>query len=203
MGVEFSLVSKIKRRNEWDKKADLGVLVGYQDVGYKVLLNNKVIVAKHVDIIEENVKLIGFKENYEIDENNLIDNEINQKLQNEIEENQDNEFDENEINKKNADNLHITKNENLKVLRSSERKKSPVNKYGNPITNCIYVNYVSVDTPENYNDAINRNDSDKWQEAMNYENECLNANDTWNLVKKPKDREVLDLKWIYTKKGRR
>ena len=35
-----------------------------------VLTNNRVIVAKHVDIIEENVKLVGFGDNDEINENN-------------------------------------------------------------------------------------------------------------------------------------
>jgi len=30
-------------------------------VGYRVLINNKVIIARHVDIIEEDVNLIGFK----------------------------------------------------------------------------------------------------------------------------------------------
>jgi len=28
-----------------------------------VLINNKVIIARHVDIVEENVNLIGFKNN--------------------------------------------------------------------------------------------------------------------------------------------
>ena len=28
------------------KKADMGILLGYSDVGYRVLLNNKIIVAR-------------------------------------------------------------------------------------------------------------------------------------------------------------
>ena len=35
------------------------ILLGYSDVGYRVLLNNKIIVARHVVIVEENVKCIG------------------------------------------------------------------------------------------------------------------------------------------------
>lgn len=37
----------------------LGILVFYRNVGYRVLINNKVIVARHVDIFEENVKFLG------------------------------------------------------------------------------------------------------------------------------------------------
>ena len=66
----FVRVPEIKRKSKWDRKADLGVLVGYDSVGYRVLTNNRVIVAKHVDIIEENVKLVGFGNNDEINENN-------------------------------------------------------------------------------------------------------------------------------------
>ena len=35
---------------------------------------------------------------------------------------------------------------------------------------------------------------------MNREMECLKKNDTWKLVEKPKDKKILDLKWVYTKK---
>ena len=38
----------------------MGILLRYSDVGYRVLLNNKMIVARHVDIVKENVKCIGF-----------------------------------------------------------------------------------------------------------------------------------------------
>ena len=39
-----------KRISKWDKKADMGILLGYSNVGYRVLLNNKMIVARHVDM---------------------------------------------------------------------------------------------------------------------------------------------------------
>ena len=76
-----------------------------------------------------------------------------------------------------------------------------MNRYGNPIPKCVYVNYVSADNPGNYNDAISSQESEKWREAMNKEIECLKKNDTWNLVEKPKDKKILDLRWVYTKKA--
>ena len=42
----------------------MDILLGHSDVGYRVLLNNRIIVARHVDIVERDVKCIGF--DYEI-----------------------------------------------------------------------------------------------------------------------------------------
>jgi len=36
-------------------------LLGYTEVGYRILINNRIIVVRHVDIIEKHVKCIGFK----------------------------------------------------------------------------------------------------------------------------------------------
>jgi hypothetical protein len=52
-----------KRISKWDKKADMGILIGYSNVGYRVLLDNRVIVARHVDIVERDVKCIGLGQN--------------------------------------------------------------------------------------------------------------------------------------------
>ena len=56
----FARVPESKRNSKWDRKADLGILIGYDViVGYRVLIGNRAIVARHVDIIEEDVKCIG------------------------------------------------------------------------------------------------------------------------------------------------
>lgn len=60
-----------KRESKWDKKAEMGILIGYSNVGYRVILNNRVIVAKHVDILEEGVKCIGLGGNESRKENEL------------------------------------------------------------------------------------------------------------------------------------
>ena len=66
--------------------------------------------------------------------------------------------------------------------------------------NYIYVNVVSADTPLTYEEAINCNENDLWVEAMNREIDCLNKNNTWELVKKPEGKRILDLKWVFTRK---
>ena len=43
------------------QKADIGILVGYENVGYRILVNNKIIIARHVEFIGENDNLVGFQ----------------------------------------------------------------------------------------------------------------------------------------------
>ncbi|XP_018396139.1 PREDICTED: uncharacterized protein K02A2.6-like [Cyphomyrmex costatus] len=40
----------------------MGILLGYSDVGYRVLVNNRIIVTRHVDIVEKNIKYINLDE---------------------------------------------------------------------------------------------------------------------------------------------
>ena len=69
----FVRVSESKRNSKWDRKADLGILIGYDVVGYRVLIGNKVIVASHVDVIQKDIKCIGFND---IDEGNGNNNDL-------------------------------------------------------------------------------------------------------------------------------
>ena len=66
---------------------------------------------------------------------------------------------------------------------------------------CIYVNYCSADSPVNFKEAIESHESNFWIDAMNKEMNSLKENKTWELVEKPKNVKVIDLNWIYTKKG--
>lgn len=50
------------RNTKWDDKAREGILLGYSEVGYRVLINGKIIDARHVEIVENNVRCIGFND---------------------------------------------------------------------------------------------------------------------------------------------
>ena len=52
------------------------------------MINNKVIVAKHIDVIEESVNLVGFIENEEVNEVKSIESEINKNIHNKSDKNQ-------------------------------------------------------------------------------------------------------------------
>ena len=108
----FVRVSEDKRSSKWKRKAELGTLLGYSDVGYRVLIKNKVIVARYVDILEEDMKCIGFKDKDEIDEV--------------VEEDETAEVEAEEKFKNIKENTENTNNEEECELRRSGRvKKTP------------------------------------------------------------------------------
>lgn len=61
----------------------MGILIGYSNVGYRVILNNRVIIVKHVDILEEDVRCIGLDENESGKENDEVKSENDENFDNE------------------------------------------------------------------------------------------------------------------------
>lgn len=60
MAVKFLYGNHCKKiMSKWDKKANMGTLFGYINVGYIILINNKIIFASNVEFVEENVKCIN------------------------------------------------------------------------------------------------------------------------------------------------
>ena len=226
----FVRVPESLRKSKWDDKSQLGVLVGYVENGYRVLINNRIINVRHVQVVEENTKLICLEK---------IDDQKDRDLENSKSINIQNETDEteSEINKNNVkenktnplsaistfesdrDNTTNTnnigndkinvgnennggfENENLSVPRKSNRKKSLVNRYGNPVTHFIYVNYIDANVPNTFEEAINSSEYKQWQTAMDSEIKSLKKNNTWQTVERPKDKKVIDVKWVYKKKN--
>lgn len=53
-------------------------------MGYRVLIDNKIIIARHVDIVEEDVKLVGFKGDNNDNNNNSSENQNNESYRNDM-----------------------------------------------------------------------------------------------------------------------
>ncbi|GKD06180.1 gypsy type transposase, partial [Tanacetum coccineum] len=51
--------------------------------------------------------------------------------------------------------------------------------------------------PTNYFEAISSPECDKWVVAMEEEVESLHKNETWELVKLPKEKRVISCKWLF------
>ena len=54
--------------------------------------------------------------------------------------------------------------------------------------------------PKNYSEVISSDDSTKWIIAMQEEVESLLKNETWELVKLPEGKRVINCKWIFNRK---
>ena len=138
------------RKGKWDDKAQLGILVGYTHNGYRVLLNNKIINARHVQIVEDGTEIICFEKvndenivEFNLDESNDSSSETSSIIENDFDNenliNNNNEIENIKHKNENIDNAFNRSNENLNVKKTSNRKKSPVQRCGNPVAHYIYI----------------------------------------------------------------
>lgn len=92
-------------------------------------------------------------------------------------------------------------NDDKDVVVSQKRKRIPVSRYGNPVSHFIYINYINANVPNTFEEAMNSNDYKQWQIAMDSEINSLNNNNTWQIVERPKDKKVIDVKWVFRRKN--
>ena len=59
---------------------------------------------------------------------------------------------------------------------------------------------VIPDDPKTYQEAMSRDDADKWTMAMQEEYDALIDNGTWTLTELPKGRKAIRCKWVYKTK---
>ena len=212
----FVRVPEALRQSKWDNKAELGILVGYTENGYRVLVNNRVINARHVEVVEQNIELICLEKSDDEKDRVIVNSENEGYDNNESpstmtlesgrgEEIYSDDVNNNQTNNKNCENFESNESEtnrqDLKVPRKSDRKKSPINRFGNPVSHFIYVNYVDANTPSTFEEALNSKESHEWQIAMNKEISSLVKNATWEIVDRPIDKEIIDVKWVYKRKN--
>ena len=63
-----------------------------------------------------------------------------------------------------------------------------------------YVLLTDGGEPESYQEAVETEDGEKWEEAMQDEMKSLHDNNTFELVKLPRGKRALKNKWVYSMK---
>lgn len=116
----FTHIPEERRKSKRDKKANLGVLFGYFDLGYGVIVNNQVIVARHVDTVEENVTALSDDEGSQQESSSTLPEE------------------DPAVEKKSEEK--VDEPEGLNVRKSSRERRMPA-KFDDCI---VYVNYCSA-----------------------------------------------------------
>lgn len=130
----------MRRICKWDKKAKLGVLLGYADVGYTVLIDNKIIVARHINVVGEDIKYIDLREEMGEEEEYKEESESNTKEPSEVGR------------KVTQESIRETKlKTDEPTVRKSKRSPKPPDRYGDPY---IYVNYSYVNISSICQEAI-------------------------------------------------
>lgn len=164
----FVKVPEAKRKSKWDCKADIGVLIGYELNGYKILVDGKIIKSRHVEIVEDRESLIGLNEaddNESESEKNFDRNLVNSDVEDNENANAQYEVVEKGNllnNKEKARHLSVRSNqseENKPGVRRSEKERKKPERYGKPAeTKFVYVNVVSAKNPLTYIEALKGGD---------------------------------------------
>lgn len=176
----FVRVPDVKRTTQ-DDKAVKGKLVGYFDLGYKVLVDGKVVLARNVKVIDgSEYVIVSDKE----DSKNKNEDKENEVSENESESTDEGSSKENEECKK------------VPVRMSSREKKAP-SKFDDYV---LYANFVQSCAPVTYEEAVRSDNCEQWRRAMKKEFDALNETETWELVERCEDQEVISVKWLYTLK---
>lgn len=86
--------------------------------------------------------------------------------------------------------------------RECGRVRKPPTRYGydeyaDTVTVEHYANVCSVNEPSTLKEAMTSSNAKEWKEAADLEFESLLENDTWDLVKLPKDRKPIGSRWVF------
>lgn len=78
----------------------------------------------------------------------------------------------------------------VEIFRRSKRIQSHNTNRINLMTNNIHV-------PEDYEEAMCSNNKNEWKKAIGEELMSHHSNKTWDIVNKPKNKQVIDSKWVF------
>ena len=82
-------------------------------------------------------------------------------------------------------------------IMRSDRSRAPPERFGKSYSHAVQSTLKNFIEPENFENAINSEQEDKWLEAMKTEIESLNETQTWDLVPKEKGQNIIPGRWVY------
>lgn len=56
---------------------------------------------------------------------------------------------------------------------------------------------IATIEPDSYEDAMKSENAEQWISAINDELNSLEKNKTWEIVEKPKNKNVVGCKWVF------
>lgn len=183
-----------EKRKKLDVKSEKGIFVGYGETtkGFRIFNPKKNAVTLERDVISiPNETTASPKENETIYVENLCsDSTIQESAQGGVDpviQETSSDVDR-DVNKTSDD-------QNFKIkLRPRDQLQRP-SKYDDFETSFLSV--TDCEEPMTFEEALQSNFSDEWQKAMELELKALNDNNTWDIIDKPKNCDVIDSKWVF------
>lgn len=183
--IAYSHIPK-ELRNKFDAKAEKCIMLGYTNNGYRLwdIEKQKIKLSRDV-IFNESVfyyKTFEPKEMVEID--------INREY---FSDDGDDDLKESENHRENAD-AENKRDRNKRVIK-------PPSRFDNFEMYMAFdaMSYVE-DVPTNMEELNYAEDKEMWHEAMKREIQAIERNHTWYSVKPPNGAEILDTKWVFSRK---
>lgn len=175
-------------RNKFDEKSKKSIMIGYTTTGYRLwnVEEQKVFVSRDVVFNEQEYY---FKRKLpEIDsDSDENENENNE----EIEDQEQEEFIE-------SDQRNENIIENNEYTRPKRERKLPRRLEDYEVNfNRMALLGEFCDTPTSYSDAKESTQWQYWNKAIEEELNALKEHNTWQLVKKEKDQEIISNRWVF------
>lgn len=101
------------------------------------------------------------------------------------------------------DEENISEHEEHQIRENEEEeaeislRRSNRNRKKKECGSCYTVSCILQDEPKNVEEAISRPDSNKWREAMEKEIESMKKNKCWKIVRRPQNKNVIGLRWVF------
>lgn len=183
-------------------------MVGYSPSGYRLWDEDqqKVVIERNVLFFEEDfekyVTVDAFKSSNDKDRENSL-------TKTELSEGPSSTLNEVEIISNDSSDIinEVEKGEVEEVATEHSRRKVIKPKYLDDYVTefsedglLLAMLSESCDLPKTYGDIQYRDDRDLWYEAVNEELSSLIENNTWEVTEKPEQGNIIDCKWIFSKK---
>lgn len=176
-------------RTKLDKRSKMLIMIGYAPNGYRLWdpILKKIVIARNV-IFDESPAT-----DHKISTDRSIVNRSMLEIESDPIENIQNTQDED----KSPREVQNASDQTLE-MRSTRQRQSPayLQNYHLNLMEALLIE--TDDTPKDYNEAIMQGNG--WREAIEDELDALNKNETWELIPKLDDIEIIDSKWVFREK---
>lgn len=195
-GIEtYAYIPKQYRTSKLDEKSKRYILIGYTNNGYRLWDPEEKKIIKSRDVVfnenKKEQKIIYIEEN---------DNCIEKKN----EEIKDKE--ENVILPKEKE-LHEENEKEIPKAPEDKRTRRKPDRYGDwtPYyddshggkSTAFSAEVILNNAPSTLEEALSSQDKEKWQKAINEELKSHKIHQTWEIVEKPKNKPVIDSRWVF------
>ncbi|KAL1213897.1 Retrovirus-related Pol polyprotein from transposon TNT 1-94 [Cardamine amara subsp. amara] len=183
----------IEKRRKLDDKSKRGVFIGYssESKGYRILLLDEEKIEVSRDVIFDEEKSWDW-EKKEVKKNFIlpIETESSRNQQDQgVDANIDTQVEDGEGGDQSEEESPLGPR-GFRLINELMQRSDDENEMALTHEMCL----IMTEEPQFFDEAVNEK---AWREAMEEEIRMIEKNGTWQMVKKPKDKNIISVKWIY------